>query len=123
VSVIDVVEASCFTVPIDAPESDGTMEWDATTVVVVVEARSGTTTGLGGLDLSDHCARQLAAHALCGVDRLRQLEYFYDHVRVRVEGLLFDGVLEPVDGAHVPDRSRPGDGLELKRADALRWAA
>jgi len=42
---------------------------------------------------------------------------------VRVESLLFDGVLTPVDGALVPDRSRAGNGLELKRADAQRWAA
>ena len=73
------------------------------------------------LDLSGHCAPQLAAHALCGVDRLRHLEYFHDHVRI--ESLLFDGVLHPVDGALVPDRSRPGHGLTLKRADAQRWAA
>jgi L-alanine-DL-glutamate epimerase-like enolase superfamily enzyme len=74
-----------------------------------------------GLDVSGHCAPQLSAHALCGVDRLRHLEYFHDHVRI--EELLFDGVLRPVDGALVPDRSRPGNGLELKRADAQRWAA
>ena len=73
------------------------------------------------LDLSAHCAPQLAAHAFCGVDRLRHLEYFHDHVRV--ESMLFDGVLEPVDGALVPDRSRPGHGIELKRAEAERWAA
>jgi hypothetical protein len=42
---------------------------------------------------------------------------------VRIESMLFDGVLAPVDGALVPDRSRPGNGLELKRADAQRWAA
>ena len=40
-----------------------------------------------------------------------------------IEAMLFDGVLEPVDGVLVPDRSRPGHGLELKRADAQRWAA
>jgi L-alanine-DL-glutamate epimerase-like enolase superfamily enzyme len=74
-----------------------------------------------GLDLSGHCAPQLSAHALCGVDRLRHLEYFHDHVRI--ESMLFDGVLMPVDGALVPDRSRAGNGLELKRADAQRWAA
>jgi L-alanine-DL-glutamate epimerase-like enolase superfamily enzyme len=73
------------------------------------------------LDLSGHCAPQLSAHAFCGVDRLRHLEYFHDHVRV--ESLLFDGVLEPVDGALVPDRSRPGHGLSLKRAEAQRYAA
>jgi L-alanine-DL-glutamate epimerase-like enolase superfamily enzyme len=74
-----------------------------------------------GLDVSGHCAPQLSAHAFCGVDRLRHLEYFHDHVRI--ESLLFDGVLEPVDGALVPDRSRSGHGLELKRAEVARWAA
>ena len=74
-----------------------------------------------GLDISGHCAPQLSAHALCGVDGLRHLEYFHDHVRI--ESMLFDGVLEPVDGALVPDRTRPGHGLTLKRAEAQRWAA
>jgi len=74
-----------------------------------------------GLDISGHCAPQLSAHALCGVDRLRHLEYFHDHVRI--ESMLFDGVLQPVDGALVADRSRAGNGLELKRAEAQRWAA
>ena len=35
---------------------------------------------------------------------------------------LFDGVAEPVDGALQPDLSRPGNGLELERADAERYA-
>ncbi|HEY7208396.1 MAG TPA: enolase C-terminal domain-like protein [Gaiellaceae bacterium] len=74
-----------------------------------------------GIDLSGHCAPALSAHALCGVERLRHLEYFHDHVRL--EQMLFDGVLEPEDGCLRPDRSRPGHGLELKRADAERFAA
>jgi L-alanine-DL-glutamate epimerase-like enolase superfamily enzyme len=73
------------------------------------------------LDVSGHCAPQLSTHALCGVERVRHLEYFHDHVRI--QSMLFDGVLEPVGGALVPDRSRTGNGLELKRADARRWAA
>ena len=73
-----------------------------------------------GLEVSGHCAPQLSAHALCGVPRLRHLEYFHDHVRI--ESLLFDGVLEPEDGELRPDRSRPGHGLELRRADAERYA-
>jgi hypothetical protein len=36
--------------------------------------------------------------------------------------MLFDGVLEPDGGALQPDRSRPGNGLELKRKEAERWA-
>jgi L-alanine-DL-glutamate epimerase-like enolase superfamily enzyme len=73
------------------------------------------------LDLSGHCAPQVSAHALCAIPNLRHLEWFHDHVRV--EALLFDGVLEPVGGALRPDRSRPGHGLELRRPDAERYAA
>jgi L-alanine-DL-glutamate epimerase-like enolase superfamily enzyme len=69
-----------------------------------------------GLDLSGHCAPAVSAHALCGVVRLRHLEYFHDHVRL--ERVLFDGTLDPVDGFLRPDRSRSGLGLELKSADA-----
>jgi len=72
------------------------------------------------LDLSGHCAPQLSVHGLAAVRRLRHLEYFHDHVRV--ESLLFDGVLEPEDGALEPDRTRPGNGLSLKREEAEQWA-
>jgi len=74
-----------------------------------------------GLDVSGHCAPQLSAHALCAVPNLRHLEYFHDHVRV--ESLLFDGVVEPEEGELRPDRTRAGHGLELRRADAERYAA
>jgi L-alanine-DL-glutamate epimerase-like enolase superfamily enzyme len=67
-----------------------------------------------GIELSAHCAPQLSAHAFCAVPNVRHLEYFHDHVRV--ESQLFDGVLEPENGELRPDRSRPGHGLELKRA-------
>lgn len=65
-----------------------------------------------GIDVSAHCAPQASAHVCCAVPRFRHVEYFYDHVRV--EGMLFDGVLGPEDGALRPDRTRPGHGLELK---------
>jgi L-alanine-DL-glutamate epimerase-like enolase superfamily enzyme len=71
------------------------------------------------IDLSGHCAPAVSAHALCGVIHLRHLEYFHDHVRI--EGLLFDGTLDPQDGELRPDRSRPGLGLELKREEAQRF--
>jgi hypothetical protein len=54
----------------------------------------------------------VSAHVCCAVPRFRHVEYFHDHVRV--EGMLFAGVLEPEDGALRPDRSRAGHGLELK---------
>ena len=74
-----------------------------------------------GLDISGHCAPQLSAHALCAAPNLRHLEYFHDHARI--EPMLFDGVLQPENGELRPDRSRLGHGLELKRADAERYAA
>jgi hypothetical protein len=60
-------------------------------------------------------------HPCCAARPVRHIEYFYDHVRI--EQMLFDGVLEPVNGVLYPDRSRPGIGLEFKRQDAQRYAA
>lgn len=37
--------------------------------------------------------------------------------------MLFDGAPSPRGGAIRPDLSRPGLGLELRRADAERFAA
>jgi L-alanine-DL-glutamate epimerase-like enolase superfamily enzyme len=74
-----------------------------------------------GLEVSAHCAPAVSAHAFAAVPNLRHLEYFHDHVRI--EALLFDGVLVPEGGALRPDRTRPGLGLELKSADAEKFAA
>ena len=73
-----------------------------------------------GLDVSGHCAPQLSAHGLCAVPNRRHLEYFHDHVRI--ESLLFDGALDPARGELRPDRTQPGHGLTLKRADADRYS-
>jgi L-alanine-DL-glutamate epimerase-like enolase superfamily enzyme len=73
------------------------------------------------LDLSGHTSPTIHAHALCAVPRLRHLEWFHDHVRV--ERLLFDGVLEPHGGVLRPDAERPGLGVEFRRSDAERYAA
>jgi L-alanine-DL-glutamate epimerase-like enolase superfamily enzyme len=70
---------------------------------------------------SAHCAPQIHAHAACSIGRLRHCEYFHTHARA--EALLFDGVLEPRDGALWPDPQRPGLGIELKRTDAERFRA
>jgi L-alanine-DL-glutamate epimerase-like enolase superfamily enzyme len=73
------------------------------------------------IPFSAHCAPAVSAHACCAMETLLHLEYFHDHVRL--EGMLFDGVLSPEGGDLRPDRSRPGLGLELKRSDAERYAA
>ncbi|MDQ3862334.1 MAG: mandelate racemase, partial [Actinomycetota bacterium] len=71
---------------------------------------------------SAHCAPAVSAHACCAMETLVHLEYFHDHVRV--ENMLFDGVLQPEEGGRLrPDPSRSGLGLELKRSEAERYAA
>ena len=74
-----------------------------------------------GLPLSAHTAPSVHAHVCCAVPRVRHLEYFHDHVRI--ESMLFDGVLPPMRGALQPDRSRPGLGIDLKPREASRFAA
>jgi L-alanine-DL-glutamate epimerase-like enolase superfamily enzyme len=68
---------------------------------------------------SAHCAPAISAHVCAAMECALHIEYFHDHVRA--ERLLFDGTLDPSGGALRPDSSRPGLGLELKRADAERY--
>jgi L-alanine-DL-glutamate epimerase-like enolase superfamily enzyme len=70
--------------------------------------------------LSAHCAPSLHLHACCAVPNFWPIEYFHDHVRI--EHLLFDGTLSPIDGSLHPDLSRPGLGLDFKRQDAAKFA-
>jgi L-alanine-DL-glutamate epimerase-like enolase superfamily enzyme len=65
------------------------------------------------LPLSLHCAPALHAHAGAALGPLVHLEYFHDHVRV--ENMLFDGVLTPQQGCLKPVLSRAGHGLSLKQ--------
>jgi L-alanine-DL-glutamate epimerase-like enolase superfamily enzyme len=71
--------------------------------------------------LSAHTAPSIHAHLCCASTAARHVEYFHDHERI--EHMLFDGAMTPVDGVLYPDWTRPGLGLELKRADAQRYAA
>ncbi len=70
--------------------------------------------------LSAHTAPSIHAHACCAIEPLAHVEYFHDHVRI--EELLFEGVIAPVEGRLRPDTTRPGLGLQLKRSDAERYA-
>lgn len=73
-----------------------------------------------GLPLSAHCAPSLHAHLGCAVTAdFRHLEFFHDHARI--ETMLFEGTLAPIQGLIHPDRERPGFGLEFKAADAERF--
>lgn len=68
------------------------------------------------LEVSGHCAQNLSAHVAVATPNLRHLEWFADHERV--DGLLFDGTLDPYGGAVCPDLSAPGHGMTFKEADA-----
>lgn len=106
------------------------LEAGAVDILQADVTRCGGVTGLLRVDalckarslpFSAHCAPQIHAHACCAMETLLHVEYFHDHARI--ERMLFDGALEPADGTLVPDPSRPGLGIELKRADAERYAA
>lgn len=73
------------------------------------------------LPLSGHTAPAQHTHVACAVPQFKNLEYFHDHVRI--EKMLFDGLPELKDGELRPDLSRPGNGLILKRVDAVQFAA
>jgi L-alanine-DL-glutamate epimerase-like enolase superfamily enzyme len=83
--------------------------------------QAGALCGAFELPFSFHCAPAMHAAAACAVPAYWVGEYFHDHVRI--ERMFFEGNPRLVDGALVPDRSRPGCGLEFKRADAARYAA
>jgi L-alanine-DL-glutamate epimerase-like enolase superfamily enzyme len=69
-----------------------------------------------GLQVSGHCAPHQHVAALLAVPNLRHLEWFHDHVRI--ESMLFDGVLDPAGGMLRPREDAPGHGLTL-RDDAV----
>jgi L-alanine-DL-glutamate epimerase-like enolase superfamily enzyme len=82
--------------------------------------RAGALADAACLPMSAHTAPGVHRQVCCAVSRVRNLEYFHDHVRI--EQMLFDGATPPVDGMLIVDRSRPGLGLEFKRFDAERFA-
>jgi len=106
-----------------------TLDAGAVDVLQADATRCGGVTGILIVDalcaaraipLSTHCAPSLHAQVACALQTLRHVEYFHDHVRI--EHVFFDGALMPRDGDLWPDLARPGLGLELKRADARKYA-
>lgn len=73
-----------------------------------------------GLPLSAHTAPSLHAHLCCALSRARHVELFFDHARI--EPMFFDGAARVIEGCVEPDTTRPGLGLEFKRADAEPYA-
>ena len=108
----------------------GMLETEAVDVLQADATRCGGITGFLQVSslceafhvpLSAHTAPTLHTHVGCATLPLRHVEYFHDHVRI--EEMFFDGVSKPVGGELRPDLSRPGMGIELKRADVEHLAA
>lgn len=101
----------CEAAAVDCLQADisrcgGITEWQRVAAVAAAH----------GLQVSGHCAPHLHAHAAAATPNLRHLEWFHDHTRI--EGMFFDGVLDPSGGAVRPDDHAPGHGLTFRRADA-----
>jgi L-alanine-DL-glutamate epimerase-like enolase superfamily enzyme len=105
---VDRLEVAAYTVPVDAdePESDGTLEWDSTTIVVV-EAQAGGKTGLGYTYADVSAAsfvESLLAPAVSGVDAMAPAAAW-----VRM-------------GAAIRNAGRPGLGaMALSAVDVALW--
>jgi L-alanine-DL-glutamate epimerase-like enolase superfamily enzyme len=97
------------------------MQADATRCAGITGFMSvGSLCAAYNVPFSAHCAPALHMHPSCAAPGLRHIEYFHDHARI--ERMLFDGVIEPRNGALEPNLSRPGLGLEFKRGDARKYA-
>jgi len=71
------------------------------------------------LPYSSHCAPAIHIHAALSLPAFFIAEYFHDHVRI--ENMLFDGMLKPVNGYLKPDLGRPGAGFDFKHKDATKY--
>lgn len=90
---ISAVRAQAYLIPTDAPESDGTFEWNSTTLVVA-EVDAGGTTGLGYTYASAAAAKVISeslAEAVVGRDAL-SVAGAWDAMVARVRNLGSRGV-------------------------------
>ncbi|MFD2765315.1 enolase C-terminal domain-like protein [Micromonospora eburnea] len=78
--------------------------------------RAAAVAAAAGLQVSAHCAPHQHLPVAAAVPNLRHLEWFHDHVRI--ESMLFDGAVPATGGAAAVPLDRPGNGLDLRTADA-----
>src|SRR5438477_4284881 len=103
---VEGLGVSAYTVPTDQPESDGTAEWDSTTIVVV-EVRAGGETGLG-YTYAPAAAGRLVEEILADV--VRGLDAF-------AIGAAWDAM-----GSALRNAGRPGVGFcALSAVDLALW--
>ena len=104
--VVDSVDVSVYTIPTDAPEADGTLSWDSTTMVLA-EIGAGGTRGIGWTYGPRACAT-IITDTLAGIVRGRPA--------LDVGGS-FDAMVKAVRNA-----SRPGPaGYAISALDIALW--
>jgi L-alanine-DL-glutamate epimerase-like enolase superfamily enzyme len=82
--------------------------------------RVGALCDAHSIPLSAHTAPAVHMHACCSVPKAIHLEYFHDHVRI--ENMLFDGAQQPKSGELIPDLTRYGLGLKIRRDEMHKYA-
>jgi L-alanine-DL-glutamate epimerase-like enolase superfamily enzyme len=104
--VIDDLHVSAFKIPTDAPESDGTYEWDSTTIVIV-EATGGGEISLGYTYANSATAKLID-------DELKDLLIGRDAMSVRGA---WDAMVH-----HVRNLGRPGiASMAISAVDTALW--
>ena len=105
-TLIESVDVSVFTVPTDAPEADGTLSWDSTTMVLV-QVRAGGMSGIGWTYCSAACATVVTGK-LAGIVRGRDAMDVSGAFEVMVRAVRNDG--------------RPGAvGYAISAVDVALW--
>src|SRR5579862_5373425 len=105
-TLIESVHASVYTVPTDAPEADGTLSWDSSTMVLV-QVRAGDACGTGWTYGSPACAAVVAGK-LAGIIRGRDALDVSGAFKAMVRAVRNDG--------------RPGAvGYAISAVDVALW--
>ena len=68
---------------------------------------------------SAHTAPSIHIAPCCALTDMQHIEYFHDHARI--EKMLFDGTVLPVNGCLAPHHTEPGMGLVFKKKDAEKY--
>ncbi len=103
---VDSVDVAVYTVPTDAPEGDGTLTWDSTTMILVT-IRAGDTVGTGWTYVPAACASVIR-------DMLSDIVVGRDALDV---GGAFDAMIRAVRNA-----GRPGAvGYAISAVDVALW--
>ena len=111
-------DATCLRRVLEAGAVD-VLQADATRCGISGFLEAATLCSAFKIPLSAHTAPSVHQHLCCALESARHVEYFHDHVRI--EQTFFDGAARAQAGQLRPDMSRPGLGLELKRADAEKY--